>query len=52
MKTISRVSIAFVFFVSCEQGAKDNKNEQEPFPTYDTTQPMEKINSPADSLGD
>lgn len=51
MKTAFTLFLLSVLFVSCQHGAEDSKNEHEPFPTYDTTDPVEKKNSPADSLG-
>ena len=30
----------------CACGARDDKNETENYPTYDTTEKMEKINDP------
>jgi hypothetical protein len=34
-----------VVFTGCYSGADDHKNDVDPYPTYDTTNKMERINS-------
>jgi hypothetical protein len=41
--TLYTFSAILLLFTSC--GTKDNKNETEHYPTYDTTQKMENINT-------
>jgi hypothetical protein len=36
--------------VACHSGADDHKNDNEPYPTYDTTSKMENVNSTGTSL--
>lgn len=43
-KILFLAALAANLLLAC--GQKDNKNEAEPYPTYDTTQTMERINDP------
>lgn len=48
--TMKKALVLFLGFtvsglMSCSNGAKDNKNEIERFPNYDTTSKMENLNN-------
>jgi hypothetical protein len=50
---MKKILLSFIFIIvsiSCQNGAKDNKNENEYYPTTDTTQPPERVNDAGDSI--